>query len=153
MNTLDVLNALADRGRRIQIENGYHTDAGLATFIGRTRFDGANEFFPLLSWGVPVSTPDRIVANTQTYTVDRQFVCVGYIATTTDDYASNPIALQDDIERAVLSSYTGDPLPALIEDLSWVSSLIDYPSEPNEFTRVAVTVRARYTERKGPTSP
>lgn len=153
VQALQIIDALRDRARLILPSAGYATDAGLRTHIGRTDFDRESDKFPLISFGAPKTVADAINTRTQTYTITATFVAVGYIAVPTDDAASNPMALQADLERALLRATASDALQRLVEDYRWVGSAIDYAQDKRDLTRVAVELRAIWTEHIGADFP
>lgn len=150
---LEIIEALRARVQMIAPGNGYNTSAGQKTFVGRTDFDREADTFPLVSFGVPKTTAEAINTRTQTYTITATFVVMGFIAVPTDDAASNPAALQADLERALLRATTNDALLPLVDDYRWNGSAIDYAQDKRDLTRVAVELRAIWTEQIGADFP
>lgn len=154
-HAMRVVEAMKLRAQQIISGDGspYNTNAGQQVYIGRTQFNRENDAFPLITFGVPRTTPAPINVGMQAYTITADFVAVGYIAVPVDDYAGNPIALQADMELALMRAAPGDLLLPLVEDYRWTGSSIDYSQDTTDFTRVSVQLRASWTETLGATFP
>jgi len=152
---LQIIEAMKLRAQQIVSGGGspFFTSAGQQVFIGRTQFHLESDTFPLITFGVPRTTAVPINVKTQTYTITADYVAVGYIAVPVDEYAANPIALQADMQLALMRAAPGDLLLPLVEDYRWIGSSIDYPQDTTDFTRVSVQLRATWTETLGASFP
>lgn len=151
--SIRIVEALRLRVQQILTAGGYFTNAGQNTFLGRTQFDRETDAYPLITFGVPQTDFDALNTRTQNYTKTADFLAIGYIAVATDDYASNPAALQADMERALCTAAPGDLLLPLVENFRLMRAAIEYAQQPTDFTRVSVQLRATWTEQLGATFP
>ena len=137
---LEVTQGLKARAQRILIASGYNTDAGLSVFNGRRDFSRA-DVYPLVSILPGPDNGERVEIAGGLYLMSADIDVVGVIDNPTDDLATNPTALRQDLKRALLLG--GDDLACKVNDITFTGS--DEPSAAEDETDAQVIVSLRVT--------
>lgn len=147
---LAVTLGLVARAQRITTANGYHTNAGLNVHNGRRDFSRA-EAYPLASVIPGPERPERVTltgsgddGTSSLYLITCDFDVVGVIDTPSDDLATNPIALRQDLKRALLLG--GDDLACLLNDIELAGSDEADAAEDETDSQVVVSLRLSWHE-------
>lgn len=142
-NLLEVSQGLKARAQRIQIADGYNTNAGLSAFNGRRNFSRADTY-PLVSVLPGAENAERLTIDGELHLVTADIDVVGLIDNPGDDLATNPTALRQDMKRALLLG--GDDLACKVNDIAFTGS--DEPTAADDETdaQVIVTLRVSWHE-------
>lgn len=147
MTLLDLLNAVADRVKRINGADGYSTDLGSRVDVERVSYGDETETYPRVTVVSEPTNFEREGAVSAGVDSLTEIAVAGLIAVDFDDRATAPVQLQNDLLRAIFEKpASGDVISTRVSAFEPISAEIIRPNEGERLTEVLVVVRARWCD-------